>query len=387
MGMGGVQRLYNIPKILKKLGWEIDIYTPHPPYSYPKDITLSKTESLNIIRTFCPDPLHLLPGKLSNPGAGKRDYLSFPDNKIFWLPFLFKNIKSSDIIVVSCPPFSPMLISFLAKHTPFVIDYRDKWTDSYLGKYFFNAEEHLAMKIEKKCINKAAAVVTVTEKIEEYIKKRYPENKNKIHLIRNGFDEELFSKTVKRKKKDKFTLTYMGSFNDTFSPDIIFDGLEKLFYEKPEFKSKITLKYIGPSIIESLKEKAKKIGLTDFVSTGYLPHKEALSELMASDSLILIGGSGNEDNWLVPGKLYQYLRTGLPIIAVSENKEIKDLIGTSGIVCAPRKESFASSVQEMIENPDTFKPASEHSAYSWKNLGNDYSKLLKKILQLKNPRR
>ena len=387
MGMGGVQRVYNIPRNLKELGWDIDIYTPDIPFNYPKDKTSFKTDNLNIIRSFCPDPLHILPSGVSTPGAGKRDYFSFPDNKIFWLPFLWKNMKSADIIVVSCPPFSAMLTLFLAKYTPCVIDYRDKWTESYLGKYFFKAEEHLAKKIEKKCIDKAAAVVTVTAQIGKYLKNKYPENKNKIHLIRNGFDEELFLKAIKRKKADKFTLTYMGSFNNTFSPNTIFDGLEKLFSIKPEFRRKIVFKYIGPSMLKGLKEKAQKIGLTNFTTTGYLPQKEALSELMASDSLILIGGNENEDNWLIPGKLYQYLRTGLPIIAITENKEIKNLIGTSGIVCTKTAESFASSVQKIIENSDNFKPVSDYSSYSWENLGNDYSKLLKEILQLKQLKR
>jgi len=382
MGMGGVQRVYNIPKILKELGWDVDIYTPYSPYSYPKDNASFKTDNLNITRSFCPDPLHLLPGKISTPGAGKRDYFSFPDNKIYWLPFLWRKIKSADIIIVSCPPFSPMLTLFLAKDTPCVIDYRDKWTESYLGKYFFKAEEHLAKKIENKCIDKSAAVVTVTEKIGEYLKKKYPENKNKIHLIRNGFDEELFLKATKRKKTDKFTLTYMGSFNNIVSPDLIFDGLEKLFSIKPEFRRKIVFKYIGPSIIKNLKKRANEIGLTNFITTGYLTHEKALSELMASDSLILIGGSGNEDKWLVPGKLYQYLRTGLPIIAVTNNKEIKNLIRSSGVVCAPTTESFASSVLKIIETSDSFKPISDYSAYSWKSLGEEYSKLLKKILCL-----
>lgn len=381
MGMGGVQRVYNIPKILKELGWDVDIYTPYFPYSYPKDNASFKTDDLNITRSFCPDPLHILPGKISTPGVGKRDYFSFPDNKIYWLPFLWRNIKSADIIIVSCPPFSPMLTLFLAKDTPCVIDYRDKWTESYLGKYFFKTEEILAKKIEKKCIDKAAAVVTVTEKIGDYLSEQYPENKNKIHLIRNGFDEPSFPKTHKRKKPDKFTLTYMGSFNDTFSPNLIFDGLEKLFSIKPEFKRQIVFKYIGPSRLKDLREKAQKIGLTNFISTGYLPHREALSELMASDSLILIGGSGNEDKWLVPGKLYQYLRTGLPIIAITENKEIKNLTGSSGIVCTKATESFASSVLKIIENSDSFKPISDYSAYSWKSLGEEYSKLLKKILR------
>jgi glycosyltransferase involved in cell wall biosynthesis len=381
MGMGGVQRVYNIPKSLKELGWEVDIYTPNPPYSYPKDKDLFEVEDLNIIRSFCPDLLHILPRKVSTPGAGKRDYISFPDNKILWLPFLWRNIKSPNIIVISCPPFSLMLALLLAPKTPCVIDYRDQWTGSYLGKYFLKAEEHLAKKIEKQCINKASAVVTVTKRTGDYLKKQYPENKNKIHLIRNGFDEKAFPENYKRKKTDKFTFTYMGSFSDTFKPTLIFEGLKKLFSSKPELREKIVFKYIGPSMLEELKAKAKNIGLKNFIITGYLPHREALSELIASDSLILIGGSGDEDKWLVPGKLYQYLRTGLPIIAITKNTEIKKLIGPSGLICDADPKSFADSILKVIQKPHLFKGTTNHSNYSWENLSSKYSELLRRVLQ------
>jgi glycosyltransferase involved in cell wall biosynthesis len=380
MGMGGVQRVYNIPKALQKLGWDVDIYTPYPPYNYPKDKESFKPDNLNIIRSFCPDPIHTLPGKISTPGAGKRDYFSFPDNKIFWLPFLWRNLKKTDIIVISCPPFSAALTLFIAKKTPCVIDYRDQWTGSYLGEYFFKTEENLAKKIEKKCLEKASAVVTVTERIGNYLKNQYPESKNKIHLIRNGFDEKFFPECTKRDKTDKFTLTYMGSFNDTFNPNPIFDGLEKLFSEKPELRKKIVLKYIGPSIIEDLKKRANEISLIKFTATGYLPHREAISELMKSDLLILIGGTGREDQWLIPGKLYQYLRTGLPIIAITKNKEIKKLIGSSGLICGPEPESFANSLLKIIEQPNSFKNNSDYSIYSWQKLGVEYSELLKRVL-------
>jgi len=373
--------VYNIPKVLRKLGWDVDIYTPYPPYNYPKDKESFKTDKLNIIRSFCPDPIHTLPAKVLTPGTGKRDYFSFPDNKVFWLPFLWKNLKRTDIAVISCPPFSAALTLFITKKIPCVIDYRDQWTGSYLGEYFFKVEENLAKKIEKRCLDKASAAVTVTEKIGNYLKTQYPASKNKIHLIRNGFDEKLFPKYIKRDKTDKFTLTYMGSFNDTFDPDPIFDGLEKLFSEKPALRKRIVLKYIGPSIIENLKKRANEIGLINFTTTGYLPHRDAISELMKSDLLILIGGTEREDQWLVPGKLYQYLRTGLPIMAITKNTEIEKLIGSSGLTCGDEPESFANSLLKIIEQPDSFHNNTNYSIFSWEKLGAEYSGLLNKILQ------
>jgi glycosyltransferase involved in cell wall biosynthesis len=381
MGMGGVQRLYNIPKVLKELGWDVEVYTTYPPYSYPKDNISFQIDDLKIERSFCPDPLHLLPGRVSTPGPSKHDYFSFPDNKIFWLPFLWSKIKSTDIIIVSCPPFSTALTLFLSRNIPCIIDYRDQWTGSYLGKYFLKAEEHLAGKAEKMFINKASAIVTVTEGIGDYLKTQYPKNKDKIHLIRNGFDEKAFPLSSKTEKPKKYTVTYMGTFSTLIKPDLLFEGIEKLFSLNPGLQENFVFKYIGPSMLKELKEKARNIGLKNFITTGYLPHKEALSELMASDLLILMGVSGKENSWLIPGKLYQYLYTGLPIIAITKNKEIRKLIGSSGIICDAEPKSFAYSVLKAIRKPHLFKGISNHSDYSWKNLGRKYSELLRRVLQ------
>ena len=380
MGMGGVQRLYNIPKILKKLGWDVEICTPYPPYSYPKDNTSFKLNDLNIKRSFCPDPLHILPGKASVPGAGKRDYLSFPDNKVFWLPFLWTKIKKPDIIVISCPPFSPALTMFAVKNIPFIIDYRDQWTGSYLGEYAFKIEEHLAKKIEKKCINKASAVVTVTKRIGEYLKEQYPENKNKIHLIRNGYSEESFPGKIDKQKREEIILTYMGTFNEFEKPDLIFKGLKRLTEISPDLGSKILFKHIGHSRKKDIKQIADTIGFRRFISLGYKPHREALYELTRSDILILTGGKGENSKWHVPGKTYEYLRSGIPIIAITDNPELNTLIDSAGLIVNFDKEAIARAIQKIVRNPGLFKPVSNYKKYQWENLAEKYSKLLSSLL-------
>jgi glycosyltransferase involved in cell wall biosynthesis len=380
MGMGGVQRVYSIPKVLKELRWDVDIQTPYPPHSYLKDKESFKLDNLHIIRSFSPDPLHILPGKVSTPGAGKRDYFSFPDNKIFWLPFLLRKIRSSDIIVVSCPPFSLMMLLLLKKNTPYVIDYRDQWTGSYLGEYFFKAEEHLAKKIEKKCINKASAVITVTKRTGEYLKEQYPENKNKIHLIRNGYNENAFPEQTNKQKRESIVLTFMGTFNEFVKPDLLFDGLKKLLKIKPNLRQKIIFKHIGYSSEKNIKDLAKMIGLKNFVLLGYKPHREALYELMDSDILFLLGGREKDSKWVIPGKIYEYLRSGIPIIAITANPEIKTLIGSAGLVVGFNAQAIANAIQTIIEEPQRFYQVSNYKKYEWKNLAKQYSNLLLSLL-------
>ena len=99
---GGINRSFEIPLRLKRLGWDVFIYTPYPgKYLNIKEVD---TGGLEVIRFPTVDPFHL--GKVSSTGGmGRRDILSFPDNKMLIIPFLLKSLKRHDIYVVSAHPF------------------------------------------------------------------------------------------------------------------------------------------------------------------------------------------------------------------------------------------------------------------------------------------
>ena len=380
MGMGGIQRVFHIPENLRRLGWKVNIYTPYTPRGYPIDNTLIKGNNLEVIRTFSPDPLHLLPGKFSGVGKGRRDYFTFPDNKIPWIPFLLKSLGSMDTIITSCPPFSLLLTGLVKNKTPWIIDFRDPWSGSYLGKYRFKWEEELANGLEKYAIKHASAVISVTKNHKEYLISRYPEHQGKIHLIRNGYDEENFPEAEYRVKDEDIIITYMGTFNIHHNPRVFFEGLEELFKIRPWVKNKIVLKHIGHGSGIDVKRWTEKVGIGKFIATGYLPHRFALRELLNSDILLLLGEKGKQDREIIPGKLYEYLRSKIPIIAVTVNEEIEELIGSAGLCCNFNPVSVAQAILKVIENPDQFKTIKNYGDYSWRNLSRKYSKLLSSVL-------
>lgn len=379
MGMGGIQRTFHIPRYLGELGWRVKIYTPFPPQRYPIDKNL-EASSLEVIRTFSPDPLHLIPRKISTPGMGRRDYLSFPDNKVSWLPILMRSLESMDIVVTTCPPFSLFFTGFFIKNTPWIIDFRDPWTGGYLGEYKFGWEEKFANILEKHSIRRASAVISVTKNHTEYLRTRYPESREKIHLIRNGYNEDSFPEAHSRAHDKDIVITYMGTFNNLLPPDCIFEGLRELFKIKVDIKNRIVFKHIGYSSVGSLDKWVERVGLRRIISTGYLPHHEALKELLDSDVLLLLGAKGEGDNWIVPGKLYEYIRSGIPIVAITNNKEIEELIGSSGLRCDFNPAEIAQGILEIIKNRDSFKPCCDYRNYLWKNHAREYSKILVSVL-------
>jgi glycosyltransferase involved in cell wall biosynthesis len=380
MGMGGIQRTFYIPKYLSELDWEVKVYTPNSPRSYPRDITLSRNEDIEVIRSLCPDPMHFLGKGFKTPGMGRVDYFSFPDNKIPWLPFLYKNLKSADIVLTSVPPFSILLSGVFYRDTPWVIDFRDPWLGSFLGRYKFKSEERLAKKLERYGVEKASLCITVTRNHLEYLKSNYPEHSHKFHLIRNGYNEEDFPEEYNRKRNKEIIITYMGTLNMLRPIEYVFEGLRSLFEKRPEMKDKVVFKHIGQSIGIDLEKLAKEAGIKNFLSTGYLPHNEAIRGLLDSDIILLLGIKGEEDKDIIPGKLYEYLRSGIPILAVTTNKEIEDIINSQGIRCDYNTSDISKCILKIINNPTYFCKTENLKDFSWESLTKKYSIILSSVL-------
>jgi glycosyltransferase involved in cell wall biosynthesis len=172
----------------------------------------------------------------------------------------------------------------------------------------------------------------------------------------------------------------MGTFNEFVKPDLLFDGLKTLLKIKPNLRQKIIFKHIGYSSEKNIKDLAKKIGLENYVLLGYKPHREALYELMDSDILFLLGGQEKDSNWVIPGKIYEYLRSGIPIIAITANPEIKTLIGSAGLVVGFNAQEIAKAIITIIKKPQTFSQVSNYKEYEWKKLAKQYSELLLSLL-------
>lgn len=380
MGLGGVRNYY-IPYYLSKLGWKVKVFTPQPPEVYPGNRELSTGKTFRVKRSISPDPLHLLPKNLSRPASGRRDYISFPDNKILWLPFLKKSLTSMDVMITSHPPFSTLLCGLSTTSTPWIIDFRDPWSNDYLGKYFFNWEEDLCKSLEKYSIKKSSSAVTVTRNHYLYLRQKYPSFSKKINLIRNGFCEEIFPENhLKRDLSDNFIITYMGTLNRHHNPDIFFRALKSLYREKELQSLNIIFRHIGHSAGIDLNQMSADSGIKELEEKGYMKHEEAIRQLYNSHVLLLLGEGKGKDRRIIPGKLYEYLRTGLPILAITDNIEIAELINGAGIQCKFKINSIKEGLKKITENYKKFKPVEDYKKYSWKSLSQKYSNLLLSVL-------
>ena len=122
-----------------------------------------------------------------------------PDRFISWhapvMDWIMNSPKKYDLLFATIDPYSVGLLGLKVKQAleiPLIIDIRDDWSHSWIG-----ADDHrmmTEMKMEKRIVEGANAVVLVTDWALESYKLRYPQYEY-FSLISTQFFEKLLSNT------------------------------------------------------------------------------------------------------------------------------------------------------------------------------------------------
>ena len=250
-----------------------------------------------------------------------RGNLFIPDARVFWVKpsvaFLEKYIRENeiDILVTSGPPHSLHLIGLELKqklNIKWFADFRDPWTTIGYHKSLrlsaYAVKKHKAL--EHKVLNTADTII-VTSKTT---KKEFQAITSKpIEVITNGYDSE---NVVKEPLDAKFTLAHIGSLLSERNPQILWETLAELLDEFPEFKRNLELKLIG-AVSQEVLETITQFGLNPYLNNlGYVSHAEAIAHQRKSQVLLLIEINSEDTKSIIPGKLFEYMVSNRPIVAI-----------------------------------------------------------------------
>ncbi len=250
-------------------------------------------------------------------------YNFIPDTRILWKGAAIRRAKQIlrehkiDLVFSSSPPQTNHIIARkISKkyRIPWVADFRDPWTDVFWLNYQSKRMKlihSIDKKMEKNTIADMDAVITVSPHLVSLISQKTPK---KIHLIYNGYDEDMFDLPDKKILKDKFVITYAGSMSYSQKPSALFRALEKLSSEK-DFRDKTTIRFIGNFPL-FLHEMISRSSLKEnFEMLEYTEHMKAI-ELIASSSLLLMIVPETPDNkCIVTSKLFDYLAVRTQILS------------------------------------------------------------------------
>ena len=199
-----------------------------------------------------------------------------------------------------------------------VADFRDPWTNiHYLNQFHrFILSQKIDLRLERSVL-KLANLITSVSRIdidEDY----YPKVpiKDKYYYIPNGYDEDDFKDIPFEQriinKQDKITIAHIGSIGEERIPKTLYKAIAQLNKINKIIPENFSLIFVGRVEQTNINE-YKKYGIQRYVQrVEYIPHKEIFKYFKKASALLLLTYKTNRN---IPGKTFEYLRTGKPIIA------------------------------------------------------------------------
>jgi glycosyltransferase involved in cell wall biosynthesis len=169
-------------------------------------------------------------------------------------------------------------------------------------------------RTEQHVIAGANALVTVSEPWADRLQRRYPSQK--IVCISNGFDEDDFPEKPAEVTKT-FTITHTGQlYQGRRDPTLLLQAVRELITEGALLREHVRLRFYGP-IDAFLAPLVAKFELEDVVEIhNSVPRSEALRLQRESHLLLLLPWWNPEENGVLTGKLFEYLGSRRPVLAV-----------------------------------------------------------------------
>ncbi len=279
------------------------------------------------------------------------------------------NISS---ILVTMSPFQDATIArsiSTATGRPWIADLRDPWALDEFQTYRTAWHRYKEKKRMRISLASASLIVMNTPQAAKLLTYSFPEiPKQRVKCITNGYDANDFSSIEKTTPTHidptKFNIVHTGTFHTALglkrvrqkwinallgrthkgvetlprSPHYLAEAISSLRKSHYEAISNFNIVFAGS------KEKADsdcihKFGLLDLVKfTNYIPHTESVRYLKSANLLFMpLHSIESGHSSIIPGKMYEYLASGNPILATIPQGDAHDILKKSGAcyICEP----------------------------------------------------
>ena len=347
----GTHRTLRLCKYLSRLGYELhvltikvqkDLHNDFDLYDKIKnDVTIHRTETVDIWRIYKKYKDRFLKtktGRLINRILSFLiEVLSQPDHMNLWVPFAVqigrKIIKRHhiDVIYTTSPPHSQLMTGALLKkmtNLPWVADLRDPILFNIGSVNWKSIERAVNRSSESLTIKNADAIITNTKAARNELTHKCKHNK--VFCIQNSFDEDDF-KELDKCKFQKFTISHMGTVYGFRNSEALFESLATLHRLGHINSDDFEIRFYGinDNILTETIEKFKMWELVKIESP--VTHRQALEIMKRSQMLLLLKGFNDSGLGQIPGKLFEYVGVGNPILYIGpERCQAADIIHETG---------------------------------------------------------
>lgn len=296
--------------------------------------------------------------KLSSLLQRLAEFVWFPDLRGEWLPIgrarldaLLEHVRP-DVVVSSHEPATTLELGLRARAAGF------RWiadlADPVLAPYTPSRWRARAQRLEAEVCRRAEHVLVTTPSARDVLRERHGHTAP-ISVLTQGFEDvgELADGTPVEFDTRRLELLYTGSFYAFRSADALLQAV----IDTPGVRLNIATVHAPDALLEAIDRHPDRIRLL-----GFLPHRTAIATQREADVLVNLA---NRDAMQVPGKCYEYLGAGRPILHLGDapGDAVAALVRGKqrGWVAASDADRIATCLRELVVRKNAGTLAAELS--------------------------
>ena len=241
-----------------------------------------------------------------------------PDARKGWNSYAFKQAltcaqnHSFAAVITTGPPHSTHLVGLKlqkALNLPWIADFRDPWTDIYYYNSLYPTKlaKYLDGRMEKRVLKNADAVLCSSPFLAQLLAQKVHQPK-KFHFFPNGYDPGDYPASMP--EVQRMHLVYAG----TITKDYPLSGLIKALKKTKNVGEGWCFELYGQA--DAHQEQAIVGSQIAYKFRGYVPHAQITRAMCTAHILLLVIPDQKPNTGIIPGKLFEYLGSGRPILGI-----------------------------------------------------------------------
>jgi glycosyltransferase involved in cell wall biosynthesis len=289
------------------------------------------------------------------------------------LPFALAAARHQayDVAYSSSGPFTSHVVGLLLKkrtRKPWVAELRDGWYrwNRAIFPDYPAWRDALERRLEAAVIHAADRVILVTDRMADAFRRQYNKlDASHFEVVSNGFDPEQFGdqSPAGGAPHAGWLVLHAGALYYGRRLATFLEAVRRVREGNPGFARDFRLELLG-TLDGGARREVRASGLGACVTvTPQTGHAAAIGTMRAADALLVVANSTPGAEATVPGKLFEYLAVGRPVLAIappeSSTADVLRQTGGGWLADSTSPQAIACALEQAYAERDRRPRATE----------------------------